>query len=34
MESDKNKLHSIVLNAEKTYDKKEIMIGDVKFVIR
>ena len=34
IESDKNRLHSIVLNAEKSYDNKEIMIGDVKFVIR
>ena len=34
IESDKNRLHSIVLNAEKPYDNKEIMIGDVKFVIR
>ena len=34
IDSNKNRLHSIVLNAEKTYNNKEIMIGDVKFVIR
>ena len=34
IESDKNRLHSIILHAEKSYDNKEIMIGDVKFVIR
>ena len=33
-ESNKNRLHSIVLQAEKNYDNKEIMIGDVRFVIR
>jgi len=34
IESEKNRLHSIILNADKTYNNKEIMIGDVKFVIR
>jgi len=32
--SDKNKLDSIILNAEDIYDNKEIMIGDVRFVIQ
>ena len=32
--SDKNRLNHIILTAEKTYDNKEIMIGDVRFVIR
>ena len=34
IDSDRNKLDSIILNAEKTYHNKEIMIGDVRFVIR
>ena len=33
-ESNKNRLHSIVLQAEKNYDNKEIMIGDVRFIIK
>jgi len=34
VESKRNRLDHIILNAEKTYDNKEIMIGDVRFVIR
>ncbi|MBA1420586.1 MAG: hypothetical protein FAF03_06935 [Epsilonproteobacteria bacterium] len=34
IESDKNRLHSIVLDAEKSHDNKEIMISDVKFIIK
>ncbi len=34
IDSDKNRLHSITLHAEKTHDNKEIMIGDVRFIIK
>jgi len=34
VESDKNKLDHIMLYADKTYGNKEIMIGNVKFLIR
>ena len=34
IESDKNRLHSIVLHAEETYGNKEIVIGDVKFIVQ
>ena len=34
VESERNRLDHIILNAEETYDNKEIMIGDVKFVIK
>jgi len=34
IESKKNKLQHIVLNAKETHHDKEIMIGDVKFIVR